>query len=172
MIGLLPYYVLVYSFNCHIYVFFWLCACFPTMTIQKLHKWCSFWTHKLQKNCSFWIQKLYKWTKIILDPEIVEMVQFLDPETAGKMQFLDTEIVKMDKRISGSRNRRNGAISGSGNRRKGRQILYQNFECDTALLIQARKSEFGMAHNTLVDLLLVRTVNIPNFSLLPCLEAA
>ena len=27
-----------------------------------------------------------------------------------------------------------------------------------------------MAHNTLLDLIFVRTVNIPNFSLLPCLE--
>ena len=41
-----------------------------------------------------------------------------------------------------------------------------------ALLIQAIKSERGMAHNTLVDFIFVRTVNIPNFSLLPCLEVA
>ena len=41
-----------------------------------------------------------------------------------------------------------------------------------ALLSQARKSECGMAHNSLVDLIFVRTVNIPNFSLLPCLEVA
>ena len=40
------------------------------------------------------------------------------------------------------------------------------------LLSQARKSECGMAHNTLVDLIFVRTVNIPNLSLLPCLEVA
>ena len=39
-----------------------------------------------------------------------------------------------------------------------------------ALLSQARKSECGMAHNTLVVLMFVRTVNIPNLSLLPCLE--
>ena len=41
-----------------------------------------------------------------------------------------------------------------------------------ALLSQARKSECGMAHNTLVDLIFVRTVSIPNLSLLPCLEVA
>ena len=41
-----------------------------------------------------------------------------------------------------------------------------------ALLSQARKSECGMAHNTLVDLKFVRTVSIPNLSLLPCLEVA
>ena len=41
-----------------------------------------------------------------------------------------------------------------------------------ALLSQARKSECGMAHNTSLDLIFVRTVNIPNFSLLPCVEVA
>ena len=41
-----------------------------------------------------------------------------------------------------------------------------------ALLSQARKSQCGMAHNTLVDLIFVRTVNIPNLSLLPWLELA
>ena len=39
-----------------------------------------------------------------------------------------------------------------------------------ALLSQCRKSECGMAHNTLVDLIFVRALNIPNLSLLPCLE--
>ena len=41
-----------------------------------------------------------------------------------------------------------------------------------ALLSQARKSDCDMAHNTLVVLVFVRTVSIPNFSLLPCLEVA
>ena len=41
-----------------------------------------------------------------------------------------------------------------------------------ALFSQARKSECGKAHNTLVDLIFVRSVDIPNFSLLPCLEVA
>ena len=48
----------------------------------------------------------------------------------------------------------------------------EKFFLSVALLSQARKSECGMAHNTLVDLIFVRTVDIPNLSLLPCLELA
>ena len=41
-----------------------------------------------------------------------------------------------------------------------------------ALLSQARKSECGMANNTLVDLIFVRIVSILNLNLIPCFEVA
>ena len=41
-----------------------------------------------------------------------------------------------------------------------------------ALLSQAKKSECGMAHNTLVDLIFLTTVSIRNLTLLPCIEVA
>ena len=67
----------------------------------------------MQKYYGFWIQKSWKWTKLYLDPDIVEMVHILDPETTKILPFLDPEIMKMNQQVSGSINRRNG-----------RQILY------------------------------------------------
>ena len=92
-------------------------------------------------------------SKILLDPEIEEIVQFLDPETAKILPFLDPEIVKIDKQISGCRNHRNGVISGSRNRKNGQQILYNFLSRGPSRHCQSLR--FGV-------LILLTNIRLPN----------